>query len=63
MQIGQLTLEFDERMVVASDVTRACGAGAHAGRGLDHRADHFRMLPHAEIVVGAPDHDILRPLR
>jgi len=28
--------------------------------GLDHGADHFRMLPHAEIVVGAPDSRRLR---
>src|SRR5690242_3567650 len=50
-------------MIGAGDVAGAAGAGADAGRGLDHGADHFRMLAHAEIVVGAPDHDIARPLR
>src|SRR5579863_3451444 len=49
-------------MIVASDVARTAGAGTHAGCGLDHGADHFRMLPHAEIIVGAPDRDVLRPL-
>ncbi|MEY9172082.1 hypothetical protein ABIF15_003314 [Bradyrhizobium elkanii] len=28
------------------------------GRGLDHGADHLGVLAHAEIVVGAPDHDV-----
>jgi len=45
-------------MVRARDVAGAAGAGADAGGGLDHGADHFWMLAHAEIVVGAPDHDI-----
>ncbi len=63
VQIGELALELDQRMVVAGDVAGAAGAGAHARRGLDHGADHFGVLAHAEIVVRAPDHDILRPLR
>src|SRR5207248_4060823 len=50
-------------MMGARDITGAAGAGADAGRGLDHGADHFRMLAHAEIVVGAPDHDITATLR
>ena len=28
-------------------------------RGLDHGVDHLRVLAHAEIIVGAPDGDIL----
>src|SRR5258708_12633327 len=50
-------------MMGAGDVAGATGAGADAGRGLDHGADHLRVLTHAEIVIGAPDHDVLRPLR
>src|ERR1700757_2227760 len=50
-------------MVGAGDVAGASGAGAHARGGLHHGADHFRVLPHAEIVVGAPDHDVARALR
>src|SRR5260370_28474293 len=38
-------------------MARPAGACSHPGRGLDHRADHFRVLAHAQIVVGAPDHD------
>ncbi len=61
MEIGEFRLELHQRMIGAGDVAGAAGAGADAGRGLDHGADHFRMLAHAEIVVGAPDHDIARP--
>ena len=63
VQVGELALELDQRMVIAGDVARAAGAGAHPGRGLDHGADHFRMLTHAEIIVGAPDDDVFRPIR
>ena len=63
VQIGQFLLELHQRMMGARDVAGAAGAGADPGRGLDHGADHFRMLPHAEIVVGAPDHDVARSLR
>src|SRR5262245_12045872 len=50
-------------MMGAGDVAGAAGAGADPGGGLDHGADHLGMLAHAEIVVGAPDHDIARALR
>src|SRR5262249_5807792 len=50
-------------MVVAGDVAGAARAGAHAGRGLDHGADDLGMLAHAEIVVGAPDHDVAWAVR
>ncbi len=50
-------------MMGARDVAGAAGAGADPRGGLDHGADHFRVLAHAEIVVGAPDHDIARALR
>ena len=56
VQVGELALELDQRVIGAGDVAGAAGAGAHAGRGLDHGADHLGMLAHAEIVVGAP-HD------
>src|ERR1700712_5919788 len=49
-------------MMGAGDVARAAGAGADAGGGLDHGADHLGMLSHAEIVVGTPDHDVARAL-
>src|ERR1700710_1094863 len=50
-------------MVGARDVAGAARAGADACRGLDHGADHFGVLAHAEIIVGAPDHDIARAAR
>jgi hypothetical protein len=55
--------ELHQRMMGAGDVAGASGAGAHSRGGLDHGADHFRVLAHAEIVVGAPDHDIAPSLR
>ena len=63
VQIGKFLLELDQRMVGAGDIAGAAGAGADAGRGLDHGADHLRMLTHAEVVVGTPDHDVARSLR
>ncbi len=63
VQVGELTLELDQRMVGAGDVARAARAGAHAGCGLDHGADHLRVLGHAEVVVRAPDHDVALALR
>src|ERR1700739_2216521 len=56
-------LELHEGVTGSRDVTGTAGASAHPGRGLDHSTDHFGMLPHAEIVVGAPDHDVLGPFR
>src|SRR5215213_1437095 len=50
-------------MIGARDIARAAGARAHARRRLDHRADHLRMLAHAEIIVGAPDDDVALALR
>ena len=63
VQVGQFRLELHQRVMGAGDVAGAAGAGADPGRGLDHRADHLGVLAHAEIVVGAPDHDVARPLR
>ena len=63
VQVGKLGLQFNQRMIGARDVARAARARAHARRGLDHRADHLRVLAHAEIVVGAPDHDVALALR
>ena len=63
MQVGELALELDQRMVGAGDVAGAAGAGAHAGRGLDHGADHLGVLAHAEVVVRAPHDDVARPFR
>ena len=61
VQIGQLPLELDERMIGTGNVAGTAGTGAKARRCRDHGADDFGVLPHAEIIVRAPDHDIARP--
>src|SRR5262249_51399976 len=63
VQVGELTLELDHRMIVAGDVTGAASAGAHPRRRFDHGANHLRMLAHAKIIVRAPDHDRARAVR
>src|ERR1700686_1103321 len=45
------------------EVAGPAGAGADSGGGLDHGADHLGMLSHSQVVVGAPDHDVARPVR
>src|SRR6516162_8046075 len=50
-------------MIVAGDVASAARAGPGAPSGLDHGADHLRILAHAQVIVGAPDHHVARPLR
>ena len=62
VQVGELGLELDHRMVVARDVARAAGAGADAHRGLGHGAHHGEVLAHAEIIVRAPHRDLARPV-
>src|SRR5216684_6147434 len=45
-------------VAVARDVARSAGAGADRPQRLRHRRQHRRMLPHAEIIVRAPDRDL-----
>src|SRR3974377_1824651 len=63
MQVSELTLELDQRVIGAGNVARAAGARPHACGHIDHRADHLWVLRHAEVVVGAPDDDFAGPLR
>ena len=63
MKVGELALKLHERMIRARNIARPTGARPHPCRDLDHCANHFRMLAHAEIIVGAPDHDLTRALR
>ena len=60
VEVGQLALKLDQRMIGAGDVTGAACPGTHAGCSFDHGADHLRVLSHAEVVVGTPDHDAAR---
>src|SRR3954447_21710368 len=63
MQVGELSLEFDQRRIGPGDIARPAGTRSHPGGGLDHGANHLRMLAHAQIVVRAPDHHVLWALR
>ena len=63
VEIGELVLELDQWMIGAGNVARPACPGAKPGGGFDHRSDDLRVLSHAEIVVGAPDDDLLRSLR
>src|SRR5438132_7663236 len=42
-------------MIVARDVAGSAGPRTHFPQRLFHRRQHRRMLPHAEIIVRAPD--------
>ncbi len=59
VQIGEFGLQRDERMIGAGDVACAARADAMLGRSRAHRLDHLRIETHAEIIVGAPDDDVL----
>ena len=58
VQIRKLALKFDQRVIVAGDVASTAGAGPGAPSGLDHGADHLRVLAHAKVIVRAPDHHV-----
>ena len=63
VQVGQFLLELHQGMMGPRNVAGAAGAGAGPGGGLDHGADNLGVLPHSEVVVGAPDHDVAGPFR
>ena len=60
VQIREVGLELDERMAGACDVPSAARANAVLGGSGRHRLDHLGVAAHSEIVVGAPDGDVLR---
>ena len=65
VEVGELALQLDDRVMRSGNVARAAGSGA-VGAGRPHAGfDHGRMAAHAEIVVRAPDGDFARrfPLR
>src|SRR5262245_8793014 len=45
-------------MAVAGDIASATSACPHGTRRVAHRVNHPPVLPHAKVVVGAPDHDL-----
>src|SRR6478672_11792411 len=50
-------------MIGASDVASTPRPGAHARRGFDHCSDHLRVLTHSQVIIGAPDDHVARPMR
>ena len=60
VEIGQFGLEIDMVMRVAADVARAARSGPDVVEGSLHRRDDIGMLPHRQIIVGAPHRDRLR---
>jgi hypothetical protein len=57
VQVGELALKVHQWRVISRDVARAARADAAAPGSLDHRGHDLRALPHAEVVIGAPDRD------
>jgi hypothetical protein len=51
----QISVELTVQISVAGDVARAATAGAVRSHRCDHCIENRRMLPHAEIIVRAPD--------
>ena len=62
MQIGEFLLQLDMEPVGAGNVARAAGACATKINRAMHGFDHGGVLTHAEIVIRAPDCDVLRTL-
>ena len=54
VKVGQFVFQLDERMIVAGDIARAAGTGAHAARRIVHGSDNRGMLAHSQIIVRAP---------
>ncbi|MCY1554401.1 hypothetical protein D9M68_909700 [compost metagenome] len=57
VQVGQRTLQLDQRAVGARNIAGAARADAETAGGFLHGADHLGVLAHAEIIVGTPDGD------
>jgi hypothetical protein len=55
MQVGKLALEQQVNMAGAGDIARAAGAAADCPQCFFHCREDRRVLPHAEIIVRAPD--------
>ena len=63
VQIGKLALQQHMMMAGARDVARAARACARLVNRIMHGREHFGMLAHAKIIVGAPDGDVAHAVR
>ncbi len=62
MQVGELALQLDDRVVRAGNVAGAAGAGA-VGAGRAHaRLDDLLVAAHAQVIVRTPHGDFARPV-
>ena len=59
MQISQFPFQQDMIMVGTGNIARATGAGAHFVQGLMHGGQNFFVLSHAQIIIRAPDGNVL----
>lgn len=59
MELRDGVLEFDSMLVVTRDISCATGTGAVLIEGVVHGLEHMLVAAHAEVVVGAPDCDLL----
>ena len=58
VQRRQFAFQFDVEMIGAGNIPGTARAGSgFVDRGF-HRRDHGRVLPHAEIIVAAPDGNV-----
>ena len=55
MKVGEFMLEFDVIVGVTADIAGPAGSSANVMERVFHRADNIWMLPHAEIIVRAPN--------
>ena len=59
VEVGQLVLQPDVPVGGARDVAGAAAAGARLVQRRAHGVDHHGILALAQVVVGAPNHDLL----
>jgi hypothetical protein len=60
VQVRELALQLDKRVARAGDVAGAAGSDADPLGRVGHGAHDSRVLPHAEIIVRAPNRDFAR---
>src|SRR3546814_12354288 len=58
MQVGESSLQQSKLMRRAGDIPGPAGTGAAVPDCFLHCHQHSWMLPHAEIVIGAPDRHV-----